>query len=137
MTESGLPVAMGLVARINPLVLAAMGIAVIVHGATALYDVSIATEDPRSTGPCSPHAGCVPMGEYVRILDAPHPPGRSVALSLSSNGVGLVQRGQAVLPAAASLFGALLPPGCTAFPESDFRALHPLSRFPHGHFVVA
>ncbi|MFD7168277.1 diguanylate cyclase [Streptomyces violascens] len=43
MTEAGVPVAVGLLAKINPLVLSVMGGAALVHGATALYDVSFAT----------------------------------------------------------------------------------------------
>ncbi|WP_338058680.1 hypothetical protein [Streptomyces mangrovisoli] len=42
MTEAGIPVAMGLLARVNPLVLSVMGGAALAHGATALYDVSLA-----------------------------------------------------------------------------------------------
>ncbi|MFE9557600.1 diguanylate cyclase [Streptomyces sp. NPDC006692] len=54
MTEAGLPVAMGLLARINPLVLSAMGGAAVAHGATALYDVSLATEK-REVRPLEQH----------------------------------------------------------------------------------
>ncbi|MFD7541587.1 diguanylate cyclase [Streptomyces sp. NPDC059819] len=54
MTEAGLPVAMGLLAKINPLVLSAMGTAAVAHGATALYDVSIATEK-REVRPLEQH----------------------------------------------------------------------------------
>ncbi|MGW2865498.1 diguanylate cyclase [Streptomyces sp. NPDC001205] len=43
MTEAGVPVAVGLLAKINPLVLSVMGGAALAHGATALYDVSFAT----------------------------------------------------------------------------------------------
>ncbi|MFE0508792.1 diguanylate cyclase [Streptomyces sp. NPDC058964] len=43
MTEAGVPVVMGLVARVNPLVLSVMGGAALAHGATALYDVTLAT----------------------------------------------------------------------------------------------
>ncbi|MEU4348058.1 diguanylate cyclase [Streptomyces sp. NPDC023838] len=43
MTEAGVPVAVGLLAKINPLVLSVMGGAAVAHGATALYDVSFAT----------------------------------------------------------------------------------------------
>ena len=40
MTEAGVPVLMGLLARVNPLVLTTMGGAALAHGATAVYDVS-------------------------------------------------------------------------------------------------
>ncbi|MBT2675251.1 diguanylate cyclase [Streptomyces sp. ISL-14] len=43
MTEAGVPVVMGLLARVNPLVLSTMGASAVAHGATALYDVSLAT----------------------------------------------------------------------------------------------
>ncbi|MFG2720198.1 diguanylate cyclase [Streptomyces sp. NPDC048416] len=43
MTEAGIPVAVGLLAKVNPLVLSLMGGAALAHGATALYDVSFAT----------------------------------------------------------------------------------------------
>lgn len=43
MAEAGTPVVLGLVAEINPLVLATMGAAALAHGATALWDVTIAT----------------------------------------------------------------------------------------------
>ncbi|MFD9564250.1 diguanylate cyclase [Streptomyces sp. NPDC059994] len=43
MTEAGVPVAVGLLAKINPLVLSVMGGAAVAHGATAPYDVSFAT----------------------------------------------------------------------------------------------
>lgn len=54
MTEAGLPVAMGLLAKINPLVLSTMGTAAVAHGATALYDVSMATEK-REVRPLEQH----------------------------------------------------------------------------------
>uniref|UniRef100_A0AAU2VDJ0 Diguanylate cyclase n=1 Tax=Streptomyces sp. NBC_00003 TaxID=2903608 RepID=A0AAU2VDJ0_9ACTN len=54
MTEAGLPVAMGLLAKINPLVLSTMGTAAVAHGATALYDVSLATEK-REVRPLEQH----------------------------------------------------------------------------------
>ncbi|MFJ9821783.1 hypothetical protein ACIRU3_42385 [Streptomyces sp. NPDC101151] len=45
---------MGLLARINPLVLTAMGGAALAHGATALYDVSLAVGD-RDVRPVEQH----------------------------------------------------------------------------------
>jgi hypothetical protein len=54
MTEAGVPVVAGLVAKINPLVLSLMGGAAVVHGATALWDVSIAT-DQREVSPVEQH----------------------------------------------------------------------------------
>lgn len=54
MTEAGVPVAMGLLARINPLVLSVMGGAAVAHGATALYDVTLATEK-REVRPVEQH----------------------------------------------------------------------------------
>ncbi|MGW2817217.1 diguanylate cyclase [Streptomyces sp. NPDC001415] len=54
MTEAGLPVAMGLLAKINPVVLSTMGTAAVAHGATALYDVSMATEK-REVRPLEQH----------------------------------------------------------------------------------
>ncbi|MFF5585875.1 diguanylate cyclase [Streptomyces hygroscopicus] len=54
MTEAGVPVAMGLLARVNPLVLSVMGGAAIAHGATALWDVSLATGE-REVGPVEQH----------------------------------------------------------------------------------
>ncbi|MET8413083.1 diguanylate cyclase [Streptomyces sp. NPDC005195] len=54
MTEAGLPVVAGLTARINPLVLSLMGGAAVVHGATALWDVSLAT-DKREVRPVEQH----------------------------------------------------------------------------------
>ncbi|NJP79347.1 diguanylate cyclase, partial [Streptomyces sp. AA8] len=54
MTEAGVPVAMGLLARINPLVLSVMGGAAVAHGATALYDVSLATKK-REVHPVEQH----------------------------------------------------------------------------------
>ncbi|MEH6379421.1 diguanylate cyclase [Streptomyces sp. KLMMK] len=54
MTEAGVPVAMGLLARINPLVLSVMGGAALAHGATALYDVSLATKK-REVHPVEQH----------------------------------------------------------------------------------
>lgn len=54
MTEAGVPVVLGLFARINPLVLSIMGGAALVHGATALWDVQIATED-REVRPIEQH----------------------------------------------------------------------------------
>jgi hypothetical protein len=36
MTETGVPIFMGLLARANPLVLTTMGVAAVSHGATAL-----------------------------------------------------------------------------------------------------
>jgi len=54
MTEAGVPVAMGLLARVNPLVLSVMGGASVVHGATALWDVSLAT-GKREVRPVEQH----------------------------------------------------------------------------------
>ncbi|MGW3152247.1 diguanylate cyclase [Streptomyces sp. NPDC001177] len=54
MTEAGVPVAMGILARINPLVLSVMGAAAAVHGATALYDVSLAVQE-REVRPLEQH----------------------------------------------------------------------------------
>ncbi|WP_326615764.1 hypothetical protein [Streptomyces decoyicus] len=54
MTESGIPVAMGLLAKVNPLVLSVMGAAALAHGATALWDVSMAT-DEREVRPVEQH----------------------------------------------------------------------------------
>ncbi|MGW7488237.1 diguanylate cyclase [Streptomyces sp. NPDC054786] len=54
MTEAGIPVAMGLLAKVNPLVLSVMGGAAVAHGATALWDVSLAT-DEREVRPVEQH----------------------------------------------------------------------------------
>ncbi|MCG7203301.1 diguanylate cyclase [Streptomyces arenae] len=54
MTEAGVPVLMGLLARVNPLVLTVMGGAALVHGATAVYDVSLAVGD-REVRPVEQH----------------------------------------------------------------------------------
>ncbi|WP_236076132.1 diguanylate cyclase [Streptomyces coffeae] len=54
MTEAGVPVAMGLLARINPLVLSVLGGAAVAHGATALWDVSLATGE-RDVRPVEQH----------------------------------------------------------------------------------
>ncbi|MEU6307323.1 diguanylate cyclase [Streptomyces chartreusis] len=54
MTETGVPVVMGLLARVNPLVLTTMGAAAIAHGATAVYDVSLATGE-REVRPIEQH----------------------------------------------------------------------------------
>ncbi|MER7838185.1 diguanylate cyclase [Streptomyces sp. NPDC096040] len=54
MTEVGVPVLMGLLARVNPLVLTTMGAAAVAHGATALYDVSLATGE-REIRPVEQH----------------------------------------------------------------------------------
>lgn len=54
MTEAGIPVAMGLLARVNPLVLSVMGGAALAHGATALWDVSLATGE-REVHPVEQH----------------------------------------------------------------------------------
>ena len=43
MTEAGVPVVLGLTARVNPLWLSVMGGAAVAHGATAVYDVTLAT----------------------------------------------------------------------------------------------
>jgi hypothetical protein len=54
MTEAGIPVVAGLTAKINPLVLSLMGGAAVAHGATALWDVSLAT-DKREVRPVEQH----------------------------------------------------------------------------------
>ncbi|WAP59922.1 diguanylate cyclase [Streptomyces sp. S465] len=54
MTEAGVPVAMALLARVNPLVLSVMGGAAVAHGATALWDVSLATGE-REVRPVEQH----------------------------------------------------------------------------------
>ncbi|MFD8810885.1 diguanylate cyclase [Streptomyces sp. NPDC059627] len=54
MTEAGIPVVMGLLARVNPLVLSVMGGAALAHGATAVYDVSLAV-DEREVRPIEQH----------------------------------------------------------------------------------
>ncbi|MFG1664139.1 hypothetical protein [Streptomyces sp. Y7] len=54
MTETGVPVVMGLLARVNPLVLTTMGAAAVAHGATAVYDVSLATGE-REVRPIEQH----------------------------------------------------------------------------------
>ena len=64
MAEAGIPVMLGLFARINPLVLGTMYVAAGIHAATALWDVQVATEDREvhlmeqhihSFLKCSPH----------------------------------------------------------------------------------
>jgi hypothetical protein len=54
MTEAGVPVALGLLAKVNPLVLSVMGGAAVAHGGTALWDVSLATEE-REVRPVEQH----------------------------------------------------------------------------------
>ncbi|MFE2104062.1 diguanylate cyclase [Streptomyces sp. PTD9-10] len=54
MTEAGIPVVMGLLARVNPLVLTVMGGAALAHGATAVYDVSLAVGE-REVRPIEQH----------------------------------------------------------------------------------
>ncbi|MFJ8106065.1 diguanylate cyclase [Streptomyces sp. NPDC096132] len=54
MTEAGVPVVMGLLARVNPLVLTTMGAAAAAHGATAVYDVSLAVGE-REVRPIEQH----------------------------------------------------------------------------------
>ncbi|MFG3023595.1 diguanylate cyclase [Streptomyces sp. NPDC048254] len=54
MTEAGIPVLMGLLARVNPLVLSVMGGAALAHGATAVYDVSLAVKE-REVRPIEQH----------------------------------------------------------------------------------
>ncbi|MDX3697225.1 diguanylate cyclase [Streptomyces europaeiscabiei] len=54
MTETGVPVVLGLLARVNPLVLTTMGASAVVHSATALYDVSLATGE-REIRPVEQH----------------------------------------------------------------------------------
>ncbi|MEV5953392.1 diguanylate cyclase [Streptomyces sp. NPDC051987] len=54
MTEAGVPVLMGLLARVNPLVLSVMGGAALAHGATAVWDVSLAVGE-REVRPVEQH----------------------------------------------------------------------------------
>ncbi|MEI5528181.1 diguanylate cyclase [Streptomyces brasiliscabiei] len=54
MTQTGIPVMMGLLARVNPLVLTTMGVSAAAHSATALYDVSLATGE-REIRPVEQH----------------------------------------------------------------------------------
>ncbi|MBW8798466.1 MAG: diguanylate cyclase [Streptomyces sp.] len=54
MTEAGVPVLMGLLARVNPLVLSVMGGAALTHGATAVWDVSLAVGE-REVRPIEQH----------------------------------------------------------------------------------
>ncbi|KOG49177.1 diguanylate cyclase [Streptomyces decoyicus] len=54
MAEAGVPVAMGLLAKVNPLVLSVMGGAALLHGATALWDVNLATTE-REVRPTEQH----------------------------------------------------------------------------------
>ncbi|MCQ4043309.1 diguanylate cyclase [Streptantibioticus rubrisoli] len=54
MAETGTPVALGLLARINPLVLSVMGAAAVAHGATAMWDVTVATGE-REVRPLEQH----------------------------------------------------------------------------------
>ncbi|GAB7029627.1 diguanylate cyclase [Streptomyces sp. NPDC021749] len=54
LTEAGVPLAMGLLARINPLVLTVMGGAALAHAATALWDVSLA-DGERELHPVEQH----------------------------------------------------------------------------------
>jgi hypothetical protein len=54
MTEAGVPVVAGLIAKVNPLVLSLMGGAALAHGATALWDVSLATGE-REVRPVEQH----------------------------------------------------------------------------------
>ncbi|CCB78144.1 MULTISPECIES: hypothetical protein [Streptomycetaceae] len=54
MAEAGVPVTAALVAEVNPLVLSLMGAAALAHGATAVWDVSIATGE-REVRPVEQH----------------------------------------------------------------------------------
>ncbi|MEU9384573.1 diguanylate cyclase [Streptomyces sp. NPDC048279] len=54
MTEAGVPVLMGLLARVNPLALTVMGGAALAHGATAVYDVTLAVGE-REVRPIEQH----------------------------------------------------------------------------------
>ncbi|OIJ68384.1 hypothetical protein [Streptomyces mangrovisoli] len=54
MTEAGVPVLMGLLAKVNPLTLSVMGGAALAHGATAVYDVSLAVGE-REVRPIEQH----------------------------------------------------------------------------------
>ncbi|MFF4529017.1 diguanylate cyclase [Streptomyces sp. NPDC001407] len=54
MTEAGVPVVTALVAKVNPLVLSLMGGAAVAHGATALWDVTLASQE-RELRPVEQH----------------------------------------------------------------------------------
>jgi hypothetical protein len=54
MTEAGIPVAAGLLAKVNPLVLTTMAGAAVAHGATAVWDVTLATHE-REVHPVEQH----------------------------------------------------------------------------------
>lgn len=54
MAEAGVPVAMGLLAKVNPLVLSVMGGAALAHGATAVWDVHLAGKK-REVRPLEQH----------------------------------------------------------------------------------
>ncbi|MBO7936086.1 diguanylate cyclase [Streptomyces sp. S9] len=54
MTEAGVPVLLGLLARVNPFVLTVMGGAAVAHGATAVWDVTLATGE-REIRPIEQH----------------------------------------------------------------------------------
>jgi hypothetical protein len=54
MAEAGIPVAAGLLAKVNPLVLGTMAGAALAHGATAVWDVTIATHE-REVRPVEQH----------------------------------------------------------------------------------
>ncbi|MDF3287774.1 diguanylate cyclase [Streptomyces silvisoli] len=54
MAEAGVPMTLGLLARINPLVLSTMGGAAALHGATAVWDVTVATSE-REVRPVEQH----------------------------------------------------------------------------------
>ncbi len=54
MAETGVPITLGLLARINPLVLSVMAGAAVTHGATAVWDVTVATGD-REVRPVEQH----------------------------------------------------------------------------------
>ncbi|MEU2790919.1 diguanylate cyclase [Streptomyces sp. NPDC007100] len=54
MAEAGVPVLAGLLAKVNPLVLTMMGGAAAAHSATAIWDVTVATED-REVRPVEQH----------------------------------------------------------------------------------
>lgn len=54
MTEAGVPVVTALVAKVNPLVLSLMGGAAVAHGATAVWDVTLASQE-RELRPIEQH----------------------------------------------------------------------------------
>jgi hypothetical protein len=105
MTEAGVPVLIGLLARVNPLVLTTMGGAALAHGATALYDVSVAVGE-REVRPIEQHihsflevlpltalsfTACLHADQVRRTLQ-PGPPGLAPAAQ-GTSAAGRVPRG--------------------------------------------